>query len=51
MRPLILLLGLLLAACGGPPPPPQPTGKQIPVNADLWDYHGNEIFPVREDAP
>lgn len=43
----IVLLGLALAACSGHPDPPKPTGNQIPVDSHLWDYHGNEIFPVQ----
>jgi hypothetical protein len=47
-----LILAYLLSGCGGGhPEPTKPTGNQIPVNADLWDYHGDEIFPVREAAP
>ena len=44
----ILLLCLALAACADHSTPPEPTGARIPVNAGLWDYHGNEIFPARD---
>ena len=47
MPRVVILLCLALSACSEHTMPPQPTGSQIPVNADLWDYHGNEIFPVQ----
>ena len=48
MARLIILVCLVLTACSEHTQPPKPTGSQVPVSADFWDYHGNEIFPVQD---
>lgn len=44
-RALALLILAALAACSSTTEPAKPSGPMIPVNAALWDYHGNDIAP------